>query len=624
MTATTSQRRFLVVQLGDIGDLVLSTPALSALREKFPQAHIALLTTPHAAPIVDGLGLVDVIHTAQRGLIDKRGLISSTRQTLTLLATLHREKYDTTLFFHHLSTSAGAQRFALLARAAGSPRRVGLDNGRGFFLTEKITDHGFGAKHQADYWLQLVETLGADATPRPTRAAVDSTQADSLPAKTTRPRIAIHAGSGLFNPSRRWSPENFAHVADQLARDLNAEIVLVGAANDDSPHVKQAMQTPAHDFSGKTSLPQLAAILQTCDLFIGADSGVMHVASTANLPIVALFGSTNAQAWHPYTPTGRHVVISTTPECSPCGYVGDEVGALQGCAARTCIRMITPQSVVNAAKSLLNGDVSVVPATPVSTPPKPISVRQISILGVPVSVITYAEWMRLIGAWIASPSEHLHHVCTVNPEMIMIARRDPIFRYVLKRAALTVPDGVGLLWAAKQIGEHLPERVTGSDGVPRIAAEAAARGWSIFLLGAGEGIAEKSAAILTAQHPTLKIVGTYAGSPAPQAEDAIVERINAAGADILLVAYGAPEQDKWIARNSPRLHVKMAMGIGGTLDFIAGEVPRAPQSMQRMGLEWLYRLYLQPWRIKRMMRLPHFALSVLMSRKKPDENANHA
>jgi N-acetylglucosaminyldiphosphoundecaprenol N-acetyl-beta-D-mannosaminyltransferase len=93
-----------------------------------------------------------------------------------------------------------------------------------------------------------------------------------------------------------------------------------------------------------------------------------------------------------------------------------------------------------------------------------------------------------------------------------------------------------------------------------------------------------------------------------------VERINAAGADILFVAYGAPEQDKWIARNLPRLRVKMAMGVGGSLDFAAGIVPRAPLAWQRAGLEWLYRLALQPWRIRRMLRLPQFAAAVLWER----------
>jgi N-acetylglucosaminyldiphosphoundecaprenol N-acetyl-beta-D-mannosaminyltransferase len=198
---------------------------------------------------------------------------------------------------------------------------------------------------------------------------------------------------------------------------------------------------------------------------------------------------------------------------------------------------------------------------------------------------------------------------------MMIAQNDVNFFNILSRADLCVPDGVGLLWAARHLGKPLPERVTGSDGVPRIAERAAQSGWRLFFLGAAPGIADKAAEVLRASYPGLQVVGTYSGSPAPEEEDAIVKRVNAASADILFVAYGAPEQDKWIARNLPRLRVKMAMGIGGAFDFIAGVMPRAPLWIQRLGLEWLFRLYLQPWRIGRMMRLPRFVLAILLNRK---------
>ncbi|MBE2266723.1 MAG: WecB/TagA/CpsF family glycosyltransferase [Anaerolinea sp.] len=233
------------------------------------------------------------------------------------------------------------------------------------------------------------------------------------------------------------------------------------------------------------------------------------------------------------------------------------------------------------------------------------------ILGIPVSRITNDEWMVQI-AWWVKEKDRLHHVCTVNPEMLMIAQKDVNFRNILSRVDLTVPDGVGLLWASRRLGKPIRERVTGSDGVPRIAQEAASRGWRLFLLGAAEGVADKAAAVLRDRFPGVQIVGVYAGSPKPEDEDAQVELINASGADILLVAYGAPEQDKWIARNAPRLNVSMAMGIGGSLDFVAGVIPRAPLRWQKLGLEWLYRLYLQPWRIRRMLRLPLFVMAVLL------------
>jgi N-acetylglucosaminyldiphosphoundecaprenol N-acetyl-beta-D-mannosaminyltransferase len=237
------------------------------------------------------------------------------------------------------------------------------------------------------------------------------------------------------------------------------------------------------------------------------------------------------------------------------------------------------------------------------------------ILGVPVDAATFDGMLESIAKWIAA-GDRLHQICTISPEFVMIAQDNPDFMQVLRAADLCVPDGVGLLFAARYLGHSLPERVTGSDGVPLIAERAAREGWKLFLLGAGPGVAEQAAARLVARHPSLQIVGTYAGHPSPDEEEAIVGRVNASRPDILLVAYGAPRQDLWIARNRARLKVHVAMGVGGTFDFIAGVVPRAPRWMRRVALEWLYRLYKQPHRWRRMLRLPRFVWAVLRHRER--------
>jgi N-acetylglucosaminyldiphosphoundecaprenol N-acetyl-beta-D-mannosaminyltransferase len=287
------------------------------------------------------------------------------------------------------------------------------------------------------------------------------------------------------------------------------------------------------------------------------------------------------------------------------------------------MRMVTVEQVVTAAKAMLNNE-SVRAHGGAPALHKPTFSNRIRILDLPVDGITYDEWLVLIESWVRedlkpSSTDTLpqpKHVCTINPEFMMIAQSDPNFRNILNRADLCVPDGIGLLWAAKYLGKPLPQRVTGSDGVPIIAERAAEKGWRLFFLGAAPGVADKAADILRQRHPGLQIVGVYSGSPAPGEEDGIVAMVNASDADILFVAYGAPEQDKWIARNLPRLNVKMAMGVGGAFDFVAGIIPRAPQGMQRFGLEWLYRLYLQPWRIRRILRLPRFVLAVLLHGKR--------
>lgn len=241
--------------------------------------------------------------------------------------------------------------------------------------------------------------------------------------------------------------------------------------------------------------------------------------------------------------------------------------------------------------------------------------HRLHILGVPIDPATFESMLDGITQWIAR-GDRVYQICTASPEFVMIAQDDPEFMRVLRSADLCVADGVGLLFAARYLGHRLPERVTGSDGVPLIAKRAAREGWKLFLLGAAPGVAEQAAACLTEQNPGLQIAGTYAGSPAPEEEDAIIARINASGADLLLVAYGAPRQDVWIARNRARLKVGVAMGVGGTLDFVAGIVPRAPHWMRRMALEWLYRLYKQPWRWRRMLRLPRFVWAVIGHRER--------
>lgn len=615
---------YLIVQLADIGDLILSTPALSALREAKPDAHITLLTTAHSAPVIAGTSLVDEIIT-----FDKKQFNGSRAffqpANLRRIFSLRNGHYDAVVFFHHFTLKIGTLKFALIALASDAKQRIGLDNGNGWFLTHRTLNSGFGAKHQAQYWLGLVALLGAspnsrttvvNVLPPPLRAMERGSGGEVQSALHT---VVIHPGSGGYSLARRWDAAQFAALADTLHQQYNAQIVLVGGANDGGDVVKSAMKTTSIDLTGKTTLAELAGVIQSADLYIGTDSGVMHLAASVGTPVVTIFGPSNADAWGPWTPTGKSIVIRSAPECSPCSYVGHSIGLREGCPARTCMRMITVTHVLTAVQQILQDDfvgtLHFVPAVTAQSKSAAKSEVQkpnqtIRILGLPVDAITYPQWLDLIGKWIAS--NRIHHVCTINPEFMIIARRDINFHNVLSRADLCVPDGVGLLWAARHLGNPLPERVTGSDGVPKIAERAAQTGWKLYFLGAVPGVADKAAAILSQQHPTLQIVGIYSGSPAPDEEDAIIEMVNTSGADILFVAYGAPEQDKWIARNLPRLQVKMAMGVGGSFDFIAGVIPRAPLWMRRYGIEWVYRLYLQPWRIWRMLRLPRFVLAVLL------------
>lgn len=236
----------------------------------------------------------------------------------------------------------------------------------------------------------------------------------------------------------------------------------------------------------------------------------------------------------------------------------------------------------------------------------------LNILGVGVHAVTYQETLDLIAGWIAS--DRPHQIATVNPEFVVAAQRLPEFRRVLNEADLCVPDGIGLLWAARVLGGHLPQRVTGSDLVPLIAQVAAERGWRLFFLGAGPGVAQRAAQILQRRHPGLPVVGCYAGSPAEDEASEIVTRVRKACPDVLFVAYGAPAQDLWIARYRDRLAVPVMIGVGGAFDHIAGVRRRAPRWVQAIGLEWLFRLVTQPWRWRRQLALPRFIWLVLRAK----------
>ncbi len=237
----------------------------------------------------------------------------------------------------------------------------------------------------------------------------------------------------------------------------------------------------------------------------------------------------------------------------------------------------------------------------------------VRILGIRVDGVTFEGMLDCIEHWVHERGPH--QICTVNPEFVMEARRDPAFAAVLSAADLCIADGVGLLWAARRRGQPLPERVTGSDGVPLIAARAAEKGWRLFLLGAGPGVAERAAQILVQRYPGLQVVGTYAGSPADKDAAEIVERVRSARPDVLFVAYGAPKQDFWIAQHGLQAGVPAMMGVGGSLDFIVGVQQRAPEWVRRVNLEWLYRLIKQPSRWRRQLALPKFVWAVL--REKP-------
>ncbi|TMB62583.1 MAG: WecB/TagA/CpsF family glycosyltransferase [Chloroflexi bacterium] len=201
---------------------------------------------------------------------------------------------------------------------------------------------------------------------------------------------------------------------------------------------------------------------------------------------------------------------------------------------------------------------------------------------------------------------------TANPEFVMLARRDDELAHIAREADLVVPDGTGVAVASSLLGSAIP-RVPGRLLVDALVPLLAERGATLFLLGAAPGVAERAAETLRRRVPDVRIAGSYAGSADDHGDTA--SRVRAAAPSVVLVAFGMPKQEQWIARNLDALpSVRLAIGVGGVFDQLAGVRKVPPALVHRLGLEWLWRLIREPWRWRRQRVLPLFVALVLRKR----------
>jgi N-acetylglucosaminyldiphosphoundecaprenol N-acetyl-beta-D-mannosaminyltransferase len=247
-----------------------------------------------------------------------------------------------------------------------------------------------------------------------------------------------------------------------------------------------------------------------------------------------------------------------------------------------------------------------------------VSTGRIAILGVPVDAVGPVEVRSALRDFFAEDWDgRCRHVVTLNPEYVMRARTDAVFAGAIAEADVVTADGVGVVIAARLLDARVGRRVarvTGVDLLDWLAGESGALGAPLYLLGADRGVAAAAAAELSRRHPGARIAGWWSdGTAAPTDDAEALERIRASGARAVAVAYGAPGQVLWIARNQARLAdvgVRVAIGVGGALNYLAGRAPWAPVVVRRLGFEWLFRLVAEPWRWRRQVVLPVFASRV--------------
>ena len=222
------------------------------------------------------------------------------------------------------------------------------------------------------------------------------------------------------------------------------------------------------------------------------------------------------------------------------------------------------------------------------------------ILGIQFDNVSKEEAARMGTAMLGE--NKFHYVVTPNPEFIMAAEHDKEFSDVLNGADLVLADGIGVVYSAKIVGTPLKERVPGIEFAADMLRALNEMGGRLFLLGAKPGVAEKAGSNIVEEYPNIVLCGTQDGYF--KDEQAVVVKVAEAKPDLLFVCLGAPKQEKWMARWGEHTGAKLAIGLGGCLDVFAGNVERAPESWQKCGMEWAYRLKKEPQRIGRMAKLP--------------------
>lgn len=236
--------------------------------------------------------------------------------------------------------------------------------------------------------------------------------------------------------------------------------------------------------------------------------------------------------------------------------------------------------------------------------------NRVNVLGVGIDNLTLSE---AVDKALSLISEHrCAYMVTPNPEIVMAAWDDPKVSKAIENADLVIPDGVGVMQAARILGTPLREHMPGIDAATEIIKRLASRGGSVFLYGARPGVAEEAAERMKQRFPGLVICGTNDGYG--NDDGAVVSKINAAKPDFVMVCLGVPKQELWMAKHAAKLDAGLMAGLGGTIDVFSGQVKRAPLIWQKLKLEWLYRCFEEPKRFRKVKRIPQFIIKAWRKR----------
>ncbi len=423
---------------------------------------------------------------------------------------------------------------------------------------------------------------------------------------------------------RPWSGEEawrpaVARAAGELARRYGAEIRWLSFQPERDLQVARALQAACAVPStvvepGRTPAEVFAQVAR-CDLIVAARLHALIMGAVAGRPVVGVSYDPKTDALLAelgQAPAGRLPGVAAEELVEAAGRVWERRGEV---SAELGPRVATLRERAAETADLALACVSARRSPRPMRAASPGGGGRVDVLGVGVDPVALPEAVERIGEWIGAArggsARRTRQVVTLNPEMVMAARRRPDLAAILARADLVTPDGVGVVWAARRLGRSLPGRVAGIDLVEALLAAGAEAGWRFYFLGAAPGVAEEAARAAAERYPGLRVVGTHHGYFAASEAERVAREVSAAGADVLLVALGSPAQEEFIAPRREHLGAGVAIGVGGTLDVLAGRARRAPAWLRRVGLEWLYRIVRDPRRWGRALALPAFALAVL-------------
>lgn len=243
-----------------------------------------------------------------------------------------------------------------------------------------------------------------------------------------------------------------------------------------------------------------------------------------------------------------------------------------------------------------------------------MNIPTVTIYGIPVSKLNMKQTVDLVAQIIENrkPTQ----IITGNPIMVMTALENPSYMAMMRQADLVVPDGAGLVWASRFIGNPVAERVAGYDLLHELMKVGEQRDWKVFLLGASPEVIVAAGEKLRSMYPGIRLVGCKDGYFSEEQDEEVIAEIREAAPDLLFVGRSADKQEPWIAKYKNRLGVPVVMGVGGSFDVLSGKLKRAPVLFQRLHLEWFFRLLQEPWRYKRMLALPKFVMKVIREKDK--------